>query len=87
MLSCITALNKHFINLKERDPKKVADEMLKDYAKEEDNMNLRTLEWHKDKYAYAALKVIFNDEGDNIDQGLELNFTVVVSYAPAWIKA
>lgn len=44
MLSCITALNKHFINLKERDPKKVADEMLKDYAKEEDNMNLRTLE-------------------------------------------
>lgn len=80
-------VKQHFINLKERDPKKVADEIFNAYTREEDNMDLRTLEGHKDKYAYAALKVRFNNEGDYIDHGLELNFTVVGSYSPEWIKA
>ncbi|WP_230578840.1 SLAP domain-containing protein [Lactobacillus crispatus] len=80
-------VKQHFINLKERDPKKVADEIFNAYTREEDNIDLRTLEGHKDKYAYAALKVRFNNEGDYIDHGLELNFTVVGSYSPEWIKA
>lgn len=80
-------VKQHFINLKERDPKKVADEIFNAYTREEDNIDLRTLEGHKDKYAYAALKVRFNNEGDYIDHGLELNFTVVGSYSTEWIKA
>ncbi|MBO4166016.1 SLAP domain-containing protein [Lactobacillus crispatus] len=80
-------VKQHFINLKERDPKKVADEIFNAYTREEDNIDLRTLEGHKDKYAYAALKVRFNNEGYYIDHGLELNFTVVGSYSPEWIKA
>lgn len=80
-------VKQHFINLKERDPKKVADEIFNAYTKEDNNIDLRTLEGHKDKYAYAALKVRFNNEGDYIDHGLELNFTVVGSYSPEWIKA
>ncbi|MDK7312455.1 SLAP domain-containing protein [Lactobacillus crispatus] len=80
-------VKQHFINLKERDPKKVADEIFNAYTREEDNIDLRTLEGHKDKYAYAALKVKYNGEGDYIDHGLELNFTVVGSYSPEWIKA
>lgn len=80
-------VKQHFINLKERDPKKVADEIFNAYTREEDNIDLRTLEGHKNKYAYAALKVRFNNEGDYIDHGLELNFTVVGSYSPEWIKA
>lgn len=80
-------VKQHFINLKERDPKKVADEIFNAYTREEDNIDLRTLEGHKDKYAYAALKVRFNNEGDYIDHGLELNFTVVGSYSREWIKA
>lgn len=80
-------VKQHFINLKERDPKKVADEIFNAYTREEDNIDLRTLEGHKDKYAYAALKVKYNGEGDYIDHCLELNFTVVGSYSPEWIKA
>ena len=80
-------VKQYFINLKERDPKKVADEIFNAYTKEDNNIDLRTLEGHKDKYAYAALKVRFNNEGDYIDHGLELNFTVVGSYSPEWIKA
>lgn len=80
-------VKQHFINLKERDPKKVADEIFNAYTKEDNNIDLRTLEGHKDKYAYAALKVRFNNEGDYIDHGLELNFTVVGSYSLEWIKA
>lgn len=76
-----------FINLKEKDPKKVADEIFNAYTKEDDNMNLRTLEGHKDKYAYAGLKVKYNGEGSYSQRCLELNFTVVGSYSPEWIKA
>ena len=76
-----------FINLKEKDPKKVADEIFNAYTKEDDSMNLRTLEGHKDKYAYAGLKVKYNGEGSYSQRCLELNFTVVGSYSPEWIKA
>lgn len=76
-----------FVNLKEKDPKKVADEIFNAYTKEDDGMDLRTLEGHKDKYAYAGLKVKYNGEGSYSERCLELNFTVVGSYAPEWIKA
>ena len=76
-----------FVNLKEKDPKKVADEIFNAYTKEDDSMDLRTLEGHKDKYAYAALKVKYNGEGSYSQRCLELNFTVVGSYSPEWIKA
>ena len=80
-------LKQWFLDLKAKDPKKVADEIFNVYTKQEDGMDLRTLEGHKDKYAYAALKVKYNGEGDYIDHCLELNFTVVGSYSPEWIKA
>lgn len=76
-----------FINLKEKDPKKVADEIFNAYTKEDNGMDLRTLEGYKDKYAYAGLKVKYNGEGSYSERCLELNFTVVGSYAPEWIKA
>lgn len=76
-----------FLNLNERDPKKVADEIFNAYTKEDDNLDLRTLEGHKDKYAYAALKVKYDGSGTYSQRGLKLNFTVVGSYAPEWIKA
>ena len=76
-----------FLDLKAKDPKKVADEIFNVYTKQEDGMDLRTLEGHKDKYAYAALKVKYNGEGGDSDHHLEFNFTVVGSYSPEWIKA
>ena len=76
-----------FLDLKAKDPKKVADEIFNVYIKQEDGMDLRTLEGHKDKYAYAALKVKYNGEGGDSDHHLEFNFTVVGSYSPEWIKA
>lgn len=76
-----------FLDLKAKDPKKVADEIFNAYTKEDDGMDLRTLEGHKDKYAYAGLKVKYNGEGSYSERCLELNFTVVGSYAPEWIKA
>lgn len=76
-----------FLNLKERDPKKVADEIFNAYTKEDDSMNLRTLQGYKDKYAYASLKVKYNGDGTYSQRGLILNFTVVGSYAPDWISA
>ena len=76
-----------FLNLKEKDPKKVADEIFNAYTKEDDSMNLRTLQGYKDKYAYAGLKVKYNGEGTYSQRGLILNFTVVGSYAPEWVSA
>lgn len=80
-------LKQWFLDLDAKDPKKVADEIFNVYTKQEDGLDLRTLEGHKDKYAYAALKVKYNGEGGDIDHHLELNFTVVGSYSPEWIKA